>query len=148
MCLSYRSWPAVDCCFRSYVPTWCSPQKRKIRNHKGSWPSAFGSSLWPSSLCESRHPSSPAVWTARTTQHLCAPPQRGITSSAKERMMVVMLLLLEISMPTQFTFIPSIQSLHRNPSFSHCRLNLLGDANSRLNLLKSNTETRGWLAVF
>nr|DAG19181.1 MAG TPA: hypothetical protein [Caudoviricetes sp.]DAO90336.1 MAG TPA: hypothetical protein [Caudoviricetes sp.] len=36
--------------------------------------------------------------------------------------------------------------------FSRCRFNLLGDTNSpasgRLNLLKSNAATRGWLTVF
>ena len=34
-------------------------------------------------------------------------------------------------MPTEFIHIPPIQSIrNRNPSFSHCRFNLLGDTNS------------------
>ena len=42
---------------------------------------------------------------------------------------------------------PNTKICNRNPSFSRCRFNLLGDANSRLNLLKPNAATRGWLAV-
>ena len=51
-------------------------------------------------------------------------------------------------MPTQFTFIPPIQNLQPEYIFSRCRFNLLGDANSWLNLLKPNAAIRGWLTVF
>ena len=47
-------------------------------------------------------------------------------------MTATVLLPLEMSMPTEFICIPPIcVNRNRNPSFSHCRFNLLGDANSK-----------------
>lgn len=46
-----------------------------------------------------------------------------------------------------FKFISPIQNLQPEPIFSRCRFNLLSDTNSRLNLLKPNVATRGWLTV-
>ena len=46
-------------------------------------------------------------------------------------MTAIMLFPFETSMPTEFIHIPPIQMIrNRNPSFSHCRFNLLGDTNS------------------
>jgi hypothetical protein len=57
----------------------------------------------------------------------------GITISPKGKSMTaIMLLPLETSMPTQFTFIPQYKICNRNPSFSRFRFNLLGDTNSRV----------------
>ena len=46
-------------------------------------------------------------------------------------MTAIVLLPLEMSMPTEFICIPPTRICNRNPSFSHCRFNLLGDANSK-----------------
>ena len=53
-----------------------------------------------------------------------------MTTSPKGRMTAIVLLPLEMSMPTEFICIPPTRICNRNPSFSHCRFNLLGDANS------------------
>ena len=42
---------------------------------------------------------------------------------------------------------PQYKICNRNPSFSRCRFNLLGDANSRLNLLNPNAAIRRWLTI-
>ena len=53
-----------------------------------------------------------------------------MTTSPNGRMAATVLLPLETSMPTEFMYLPPIQICNRNPSFSRCRFNLLGDANS------------------
>lgn len=54
-----------------------------------------------------------------------------IATSPKGRMTAIVLLPLEMSMPTEFIYLPPIQICNRNPSFSHCRFSLLGDTNSK-----------------
>lgn len=55
-------------------------------------------------------------------------------------MTAIMLFPLETSMPAAFTISP--------PILLCCRYNLSDDMNTRLNLLKTNAATRGWLTVF
>ena len=43
---------------------------------------------------------------------------------------------------------PQYKICNRDPSFSRCRFDLSDNANSRLNLLKPNATTRGWLTAF
>ena len=56
--------------------------------------------------------------------------QGEMATSPKGRMAATVLLPLETSMPTEFMHLPPIQICNRNPSFSRCRFNLLGDTNS------------------
>ena len=53
-----------------------------------------------------------------------------MTTSPKRRMTAIVLLPLEMSMPTEFICIPPICKSQPESIFSHCRFNLLGDTNS------------------
>lgn len=65
-------------------------------------------------------------------------------ASPKGHITVTVLLLLEMSMPTEFMVLPPIQICNWNLSCSRCRFNLLGDVNSYgSNLLKPNRYNKG-----
>ena len=56
---------------------------------------------------------------------------KATDKQGKGRMTAIVLFPFETSIPTEFICIPPIQLIrNRDPSFSHCRFNLLGDTNS------------------